>query len=82
MVLELVNLRGQQQVQIRKSEDHRVNVIAELIEHLTDFKYHIKPFDMAVEIVKSMDQMQGIDYAKKLKEYQNHENHFSNKGSV
>jgi hypothetical protein len=82
MVLELVNLRGQQQVQIRKSEDYRVNVIAELIEHLTDFKYHIKPFDMAVEIIKNMDQMQGVDYAKKLKEYQNHENHFSNKGSV
>jgi hypothetical protein len=37
---------------------------------------------MAVEIVKNMDQMQGVDYAKKLKEYQNHENHFSNKGSV
>ena len=69
-------------MQIRKSEDYRVNVIAELIEHMMDFKYHIKPFDMAVEIVKSMDYMQGMDYAKKLKEYQNHENHFSNKGSV
>lgn len=69
-------------MQIRKSEDNRVNVIADLIEHMMDFKYHIKPFDMAVEIVKNMDYMQGIDYANKLKEYQNHENSFSNKGSV
>ena len=69
-------------MQIRKSKDYRVNVIADLIEHMMDFKYHIKPFDMAVEIVKNMDYMQGIDYAKKLKEYQNNENHFSNKGSV
>ena len=69
-------------MQIRKSEDNRVNVIADLIEHMMDFKYHIKPFDMAVEIVKNMDYMQGIDYSNKLKEYQNHENSFSNKGSV
>jgi hypothetical protein len=69
-------------VQIRKSEDYRVNVIADLIEHMMDFKYHIKPFDMAVEIVKNMDYMQGVDYAKKLREHQKHENYFSDKGSV
>jgi hypothetical protein len=69
-------------VQIRKSEDYRVNVIADLIEHMLDFKYHIKPFEMAVEIVKNMDYMQGVDYAKKLKENQKHENNFYDKGSV
>lgn len=69
-------------MQIRKHEDYRVNIIADLIERMMDYNYYIKPFDMAVEIVKSMDYMQGVEYAKKLKHYQENENYFLGKDKV
>lgn len=56
-------------MQIHKSDDSRVNSVAELIEHLQDYKYHIKPYELAVEIVKLLDNMAGIGYANKIKEY-------------
>jgi hypothetical protein len=56
-------------VQIRKSDDFRVNAVAELIEHLQDYKYHIKPYEIAVEVVKLLDNMVGIGYSNKIKEY-------------
>jgi len=56
-------------MQIRKHEDYRVNELAEFIEHLQDVKYHIKPFEMAIEIVKFMDDLRGKEYARKIQEY-------------
>ena len=41
-------------MQIRKHKDYRVNKLAEFIEHLQDAKYHIKPFEMAENIVLKM----------------------------
>ena len=76
MVLELVNLRNQQQVQIRKHKDYRVNELAEFIEHLQDIKYHAKPFELAEEIVLFMDSMNGKDYAYKIKQYVEEEQEF------
>jgi hypothetical protein len=54
-------------VQIRKSSDSRVNAVAELIEHLQDYKYHIKPYEIAEEVVKLLDNLAGIAYANKIK---------------
>lgn len=54
-------------MQIRKSTDSRVNAVAELIEHLQDYKYHIKPYDIAEEVVKLLDNLAGIAYANKIK---------------
>jgi len=54
-------------VQIRKSSDSRVNAVAELIEHLQDYKYHIKPYEIAEEVVKLLDNLSGIAYANKIK---------------
>jgi hypothetical protein len=56
-------------VQIRKHKDYRVNELAEFIEHLQDVKFHIKPFEMAEEIVTFMDFMRGKEYARKIQEY-------------
>jgi hypothetical protein len=66
-------------VQIRKSKDYRVNEVADLIEHLQDIKYHIKPFELAEAIVRLMDDLRGKDYAKKIQEYLSTENKFVNK---
>jgi hypothetical protein len=54
-------------VQIRKSKDPRINKVAELIEHLQDYKYHIKPYEIAEEVVKLLDNLAGIAYADKIK---------------
>ncbi len=54
-------------MQIRKSSDSRVNAVAELIEHLQDYKYHIKPYEIAEEVVKLLDNLSGIAYANKIK---------------
>jgi hypothetical protein len=56
-------------VQIRKHKDYRVNELAELIEHLQDVKYHIKPFEMAEAIVTFMDDLRGKEYARKIQDY-------------
>ena len=56
-------------MQIRKHEDYRVNELAEFIEHLQDNKYHIKPFEMAEQIVVFMDNIRGKEYARKIQEY-------------
>lgn len=56
-------------MQIRKHEDYRVNELAEFIEHLQDNKYHIKPFEMAEQIVIFMDNIRGKEYARKIQEY-------------
>lgn len=63
-------------MQIRKHEDYRVNELAEFIEYLQDIKYHIKPFEMAENIVQFMDDMRGKEYAKKIQEYLSHERSF------
>ena len=54
-------------MQIRKSEDSRVNAVAELIEHMQDYKYHVKPYEIAEEVVKLLDKLAGIAYANKIK---------------
>lgn len=58
-------------MQILKHEDYRVNELADFIEHLQDNKYHIKPFEMAEEIVVFMDHIRGKEYARKIREYLN-----------
>ena len=59
-------------MQIRKHEDFRVNELAEFIEFLQDRKHHIKPFEMAENIVRFMDDIQGKSYAMKMQEYLRH----------
>ena len=59
-------------MQIRKHEDYRVNELAEFIEQLQDNKYHIKPFEMAENIVAFMDDQRGKEYARKIQEYLSH----------
>jgi hypothetical protein len=54
-------------VQIRKSKDPRVNRVAELIEHIQDYKYHVKPYEIAEEVVKLLDNLAGLAYADKIK---------------
>jgi hypothetical protein len=69
-------------MQIRKSDDFRVNEIAVLIEELQDYKYNVKPFEIANAIVKYIDQIYGQAYAKKLSEYMSHERDFIGKNKV
>ena len=69
-------------MQIRKHKDHRVNELAEFIEHLQDVKYDIKPFEMAVEIVIFMDNLRGKEYARKIQEYVNTQHNFDSKDKV
>jgi hypothetical protein len=56
-------------VQIRKSSDYRVSLVANLIESLKDNKYHITPFEIAENVVKLMDEIRGIEYANKINHY-------------
>ena len=56
-------------MQIRKSSDFRVNELAELIEHLKDYKHHITPFEIAEEVVKYMDMVTGRGYMQKIKDH-------------
>jgi hypothetical protein len=69
-------------VQIRKHKDYRVNELAEFIEHLQDVKYHIKPFEMAIEIVLFMDDLRGKEYARKIQDYMKHDHNFQAKDKV
>jgi hypothetical protein len=63
-------------VQIRKHKDYRVNKLAEFIEHLQDVKYHIKPFEMAENIVLFMDDLRGKEYAQKMLKHLNEERQY------
>jgi hypothetical protein len=69
-------------MQIRKHKDYRVNELAEFIEHLQDYKHHIKPFEMAENIVQFMDHIRGKEYARKIQEYVNSEYKFNSKDKV
>jgi hypothetical protein len=69
-------------VQIRKHKDYRVNELAEFIEHLQDVKYHIKPFEMATEIVLFMDNLRGKEYARKIQDYIKTQHNFDSKDKV
>lgn len=69
-------------MQIRKHKDYRVNELAEFIEHLQDIKHHIKPFEMATEIVVFMDHLRGKDYARKIKDYVDTQHNFDSKDKV
>ena len=69
-------------MQIRKHKDYRVNELAEFIEHLQDVKYHIKPFDMATEIVFFMDNLRGKEYARKIQDYIKTQHNFDSKDKV
>jgi hypothetical protein len=69
-------------VQIRKHKDYRVNELAEFIEHLQDVKYHIKPFEMAIEIVFFMDNLRGKEYARKIQDYMKHDHNLQPKDKV
>lgn len=61
---------------IHNHKDYRVNKVADLIEHLKDYKYHIKSIEIAEEVVKLLDNMQGIEYANKIKQYLENERAF------
>jgi hypothetical protein len=69
-------------VQIRKHKDYRVNELAEFIDHLQDVKYHIKPFEMATEIVLFMDNLRGKEYARKIQDYIKTQHNFDSKDKV
>jgi len=66
-------------VQIHKHKDYRVNKLAEFIEHLQDVKYHIKPFELAENIVLFMDDLKGKEYAQKILKHLNEEKQFRSK---
>jgi hypothetical protein len=68
-------------VQIRKSTDQRINEVAELIEHLQDYKYHIKPYEIAEEVVKLLDNLSGIAYANKIKKDSKDRQNFEGKNN-
>jgi hypothetical protein len=68
-------------VQIRKSTDKRINEVAELIEHLQDYKYHIKPYEIAEEVVKLLDNIAGIAYANKIKKDSKDRQNFEGKNN-
>jgi hypothetical protein len=68
-------------VQIRKSTDQRINEVAELIEHLQDYKYHIKPYEIAEEVVKLLDNLAGIAYANKIKKDSKDRQNFEGKNN-
>jgi hypothetical protein len=68
-------------VQIRKSTDQRINEVAELIEHLQDYKYHIKPYEIAEEVVKLLDNIAGIAYANKIKKDSKDRQNFEGKNN-
>ena len=63
-------------MQIRKSKDHRVNEVADLIEHLQDIKYHIKPFELAEAVVQLIDDLHGKQYAQKIMKHINEEKNY------
>lgn len=69
-------------MQIRKHKDYRVNELAEFIEHLQDVKYHIKPFEIAQEVVVFMDNQRGKEYARKIQEYVKSDYKFQSKDKV
>ena len=69
-------------MQIRKHKDHRVNELAEFIEHLQDVKYDIKPFEMSEAIVIFIDDLRGKEYAKKIQEYVKSDHNFQPKNKV
>ena len=69
-------------MQIRKHKDYRVNELAEFIEHLQDVKYHIKPFEMAENIVSFMDNLRGKEYARKIEEHIKSDYKFQSKDKV
>ena len=66
-------------MQIKKSLDYRVNELAEFIEHLQDVKYHIKPFELAENIVLFMDDLRGKEYAQKILKHLNEEKRYMGK---
>lgn len=68
-------------MQIRKSTDKRINEVAELIEHLQDYKYHIKPYEIAEEVVKLLDNIAGIAYANKIKKDSKDRQNFEGKNN-
>jgi hypothetical protein len=68
-------------VQIRKSKDPRINKVAKLIEHLQDYKYHIKPYEIAEEVVKLLDNLAGIAYADKIKKDSKDRQNFEGKNN-
>jgi hypothetical protein len=68
-------------MQIRKSKDPRINKVAELIEHLQDYKYHIKPYEIAEEVVKLLDNLVGIAYADKIKKDSKDRQNFEGKNN-
>jgi hypothetical protein len=68
-------------VQIHKSKDPRINKVAELIEHLQDYKYHIKPYEIAEEVVKLLDNLAGMAYADKIKKDSKDRQNFEGKNN-
>jgi len=53
-------------MQIHKSKDYRVNIVANLIHSLKDTKYRISSFELAEQVVALMDKIQGVEYAHKV----------------
>lgn len=42
-------------------------MVADLIEHLRDYKYHIKSSEIAEHVVNLIDEIHGKEYANKIK---------------
>jgi hypothetical protein len=43
-------------------------MVADLIEHLRDYKYHIKSLEIAENVVRLLDDITGKEYAQKFKD--------------
>ena len=63
-------------MQIHKSKDYRVNVVANLISSLKDTKYRITSFELAEQVVALMDKIQGIEYAHKINHFKEEDRKF------
>jgi hypothetical protein len=63
-------------MQIHKSKDYRVNIVANLIHSLKDAKYRISSFELAEHVVALMDKIQGEEYAYKINNFREEEKKF------
>jgi hypothetical protein len=69
-------------VPIHNHKDYRVNQVADLIEYIKDYKYHTRSIEIAEEVVKLLDNIQGIEYARKIKNYLENERAFRGNGTT
>jgi hypothetical protein len=66
-------------MQIRKSQDYRINAVANLIESLKDTKYRITSFEIAENVVALIDKIHGLEYKNKHDDFKKDSRAFSGK---